>query len=525
MNCSRRSSTPGAISKRILVVLGLLGLSFLFSSISATSASAHAQLTATYPLDGSTSKLAPKEVALTWGEDVKTTSNQFSIVNNVGTRESFSFNYRFDSTSDEGTVKLIPSQVLPKGSYIVSWKVISHDGHLVGGAFSFGVNVPVANAKQLALNSYPDEILQVIFWIFIIISFGSIVAERKKQFFFASLVVITTSALRLINSYSTMGSAFLSRGSSKISLLAIASFLVAVLVVMKVTRTKLSKALPLFLIAVAFSTQALFEGHPLDISDPSILRYISVLHLLFALFWTGSVVALGLRPTKSQYAMTRVVSAVSILLVILFGSILSVFLALPIHYPGRTSWILFFIIKIGLVLVALLFGTYHHFVGKKISQADEFRLGRTLGFEVIVMAGGLLATSIMVSYTPPKVLLNSYLKPTKKTSSSNDLYTYIPLKFDNGSTGTFIAQKIVPGSANMLMVQFDPKSPIKPKSVDIYLSNAQLKIVDLHVKLVGYSNQFMAYGVLPSSGTWRINVQALIDDFSETQANVTGQLK
>ena len=525
MNRSRKSGGAKAFSQRILVVLGLLSLSFLFTTIGVTPAAAHAQLTATYPLDGSSQKVAPKEVVLAWGEDVKTTSNQFSIVNTVGAAESFSYRYLFDSTSGEGTVKLTPTQVLPKGSYFVSWKVISHDGHLIGGTFSFGVEVAASTVKQQNLNSYPDEILQALFWICMIISFGSIIAGRKREFLLSSCVVIAASVLRLLNSYLIMGSAFLSRGSSKISLLAIAFFLAAVIAIIKISQKKLSKLIALGVIALTFSSQALFEGHPLDISDPSILRYISVLHLLFALFWSGSVVALILRPTKAQYAMTRVVSTVSILLVVLFGSLLSLFLALPIHYPGHTSWILFFIIKIGLVLTALSLGAYHHFTGKRISQSDEFRFGKTLLFEVGVMAGVLVATSVMVSYTPPKVLLNSYLSRASTSSKENSLYSYMPLSFDNGSTGTFIAQKIVPGAANMLMVQFDPKSPIKPKSVDIYLSNAQLKIVDLHVKLVGYSNQFMAYGVLPSSGTWRINVQALIDDFSETQANVTGQLK
>jgi len=514
-----------ALIKRLWVSLGILVLSIFITSINATPALAHAQLIATYPLDGSSLKVAPHQVALTWGEDVKTAANEFSILNTQGTRESFSFSYHFNSGTHEGTVNLTPNQLLAKGSYIVSWKVISHDGHLVGGAFSFGVDVSASTVKQVSLNSYPDEMLQAIFWIFIIFGFGSVIAGRKREFLLSALIVITTSVLRLANSYSIMGSALLSRGSSKISLLAIATFLIAVVLAIKGTQSKSSKVTTLLLIALTFSSQALFEGHPLDISDPSVLRYISVLHLLFALFWSGSVVALVLRPTKSQYAMTRIVSTVSILLVVLFGSLLSLFLALPLHYPGHTSWILFFIIKIALIFLALLLGVYHHFVGKRLSQAEEFRMGKTLIFEVIVMAGVLAATSIMVSYTPPKVLLDSYLKPATKTSSTNSLYSYIPLNFDNGSTGTFIAQKVVPGTANMLMVQFSPQAKIQPKSVDIYLSNTQLKIVDLYVKLVGYGSEFMAYGVLPAAGTWHVNVQALIDDFTETQASVTGQLK
>ena len=527
-------SVKGA--KTTLASVAFLGFIVAFLISGTGFAQAHAQLIATYPLDGSSSQIPPKQVTLTWGEDVRTTSNQFSIVSTVGLKENFSFSYHFDSTTSEGTVTLLPTHELARGSYIVSWKVISHDGHLVGGAFSFGVGVAAATVKQQSSSSPFDEMIQALFWIFIIISFGAVLAGKIKIFLLASASVILASVIRLISSYLSLGSEYMLRGSSRISLLAIALFGINLALVLSNLRSekfsqvfsesKKQKTILISLISISFASQALFEGHPLDVTDPSILRYVSSFHLIFALFWSGSVVALFLNRTKKQYALTRVVSTVSILCVALFGSIISIFLLLPLQYPGHTSWVIFLIVKVGLLLLALGIGAFHHFAGRKMLVKEEFKIGRTLLFEVVVLCLVLVATSIMVSYTPPKVLLDSQLnKGSTSSISSNSSYTDIPLTFDNGEHGTFTVQRVIPGNPNMIMVFIDPKSKMKPKSVDVYLSNAKLKITDLHVKLVGYGNAFMAYGILPAAGIWHVNAQAIIDDFTESQASVTATLK
>ena len=111
----------------------IAGLATLLSVLCfATSASAHASLVSVEPGDGSVLALAPKTVQLRFNESV--TPAVISLIDAKGRT-------RNDATvqaADETIVITLPGN-LPRGTQVVSYRVISADGHPVGGSTVFSI--------------------------------------------------------------------------------------------------------------------------------------------------------------------------------------------------------------------------------------------------------------------------------------------------------------------------------------------------------------------------------------------------
>lgn len=115
-----------------LLVLGL-----------ATGASAHAVLVSMEPGDGSVLSQAPKSVQLRFNEAV--TPAVVSLIDAEGRA-------RDDATVSgvgETIVIALPDQ-LPRGTQVVSYRVISEDGHPVAGSLVFSIGAPTGSAANPA---------------------------------------------------------------------------------------------------------------------------------------------------------------------------------------------------------------------------------------------------------------------------------------------------------------------------------------------------------------------------------------
>ena len=96
--------------------------------------SAHAELVQTTPANGQRLDAAPSQVTLIFSESVNLLDDGISLLNSDGATVSTP-----DPTVDGHTVTWPMPKHLRTGPYVVTWRVISADGHPVEGAFSFGV--------------------------------------------------------------------------------------------------------------------------------------------------------------------------------------------------------------------------------------------------------------------------------------------------------------------------------------------------------------------------------------------------
>jgi methionine-rich copper-binding protein CopC/uncharacterized protein YhhL (DUF1145 family) len=503
--------------------------------LSPAPAQAHAQLINTYPIANSVLKTAPANITLTWGEKVLTNSDEVLLADSTGAKVITSYAMKLDQNSNQSTVTLTPSKVLPAGSYIVSWRAVSRDGHLVGGAYSFGVNQKPVKATHASFVSYPDKILQFIFWALLIVAFGSILAGSYFIFVITAFLGIIIAGLRIVVLSSILPGSYLDSGSSKISLLAIIVFAILlassmnwVLSPKKIKREEklgLIGTSQLLLIAMLFSSQEFFEGHALDLTHPILLRYIAAGHLFFAITWAGSVCGLLLRQTHAQFELTRKINTVSIFGLIPLATTLTFYLARPVNLYSKSNWALFLGIKILFVVTTLALGAFHHLRSKELAIEEDFDFKRSLKFEMATFAAILITTVTLVSFTPPKILQTERSNSSASASSLTERNYSIPLTFDDGLKGTLFIPNLTLGTPSEISIDLKGPKIQSAKNMEIYFSNAALNLTDIQVTLAGSKNHYTSVVLLPAKGSWHLDVQILLDPFTEAQANLDTVIK
>ncbi|SBT37059.1 copper transport protein [Micromonospora narathiwatensis] len=126
----RRAARWGTLAGLLVTLVALL-------LAPATPASAHAVLVSTSPTASAVVPNAPAEVVLTFSEGVRKVPGKIRVIAPDGSRAD-----RGEPTFN-GTVVTIPVDPSgARGTYLVSYRVISADSHPVSGAFTYSVGAP-----------------------------------------------------------------------------------------------------------------------------------------------------------------------------------------------------------------------------------------------------------------------------------------------------------------------------------------------------------------------------------------------
>lgn len=124
------------------LLAALLGVVFGLLLAVAGPASAHAALTGSDPQDGAVVATAPKQVTLTFSEQVAVGKGSIRILDPNGKRadtEAAPLDLHSGSTVKYGVAL---HTGLPDGTYTVAWQAVSADSHPVSGAFTFSIGAP-----------------------------------------------------------------------------------------------------------------------------------------------------------------------------------------------------------------------------------------------------------------------------------------------------------------------------------------------------------------------------------------------
>ncbi len=117
-------------------------------------ASAHASLAFSEPRDGTVLAQAPKTVQLRFSESV--TAGAVNLIDAAGKLRGDAL---VDARDEAITITLPPD--LPQGTQIVSYRVISEDGHPVTGAVTFSIGAPTANKAP----DSADRSINALIWL------------------------------------------------------------------------------------------------------------------------------------------------------------------------------------------------------------------------------------------------------------------------------------------------------------------------------------------------------------------------
>ncbi|MFJ9316303.1 copper resistance CopC/CopD family protein [Pimelobacter simplex] len=119
---------PALILAVLVAVLTVLG--------TATSASAHATLVSTDPAEGAVLPEAPSEVTFTFDEPVQLVPDGLLAFDAEGKRVDLD-----PKASGVEVTGALPGD-LANGTYVITWRVVSADGHPIAGSLTFHVGAP-----------------------------------------------------------------------------------------------------------------------------------------------------------------------------------------------------------------------------------------------------------------------------------------------------------------------------------------------------------------------------------------------
>lgn len=130
--------------RRPLAAVALLAtlISLLFGLVlaGASPASAHAALTGSDPQDGAVVATAPKEVTLTFSEQIAMGEDSIRVLDPSGKRADTGAPRDLRTGAVQYGITLHSG--LPDGTYTVAWQAVSADSHPVSGAFTFSIGAP-----------------------------------------------------------------------------------------------------------------------------------------------------------------------------------------------------------------------------------------------------------------------------------------------------------------------------------------------------------------------------------------------
>ncbi|WP_436740361.1 copper resistance protein CopC [Streptomyces sp. BBFR102] len=296
------------MAARLLPVLLALVLAGLAVLAGAGRAGAHAALTGSDPRQDSVVEQAPKEVSLTFSEQIAVDEEAIRVLDPAGNRVDTGQTPRsLGSGGAQYAVELRAG--LPDGTFTVAYQVVSADSHPVAGAFTFSVGAPSETSAAVPDQAAGGGAVGALYGIARYLSYGGFTllvggaafvlvcwprgagvrpTQRLVAFSWVGLTAATLAMLLLRGPYA---------GSGKLADV----FDLEVLGGVLETRTGAALVSRLLLLAAAALFVAVLFGAYARHEDPKDRR-----DLTFGLAIGGTVVAVGLAATwaLSEHAST-----------------------------------------------------------------------------------------------------------------------------------------------------------------------------------------------------------------------------
>ncbi|MEU5720687.1 copper resistance protein CopC [Micromonospora sp. NPDC047738] len=151
----RRAAADRHWAARLGTVAGLLVVLVALLVAPATPASAHAVLVSTSPTASAVVPGAPAEVVLTFSEGVRKVPGKIRVIAPDGSRAD-----RGEPTFKDTVVTIPVDPSGARGTYLVSYRVISADSHPVSGAFTYSVGAPSTPPTDTGTDSRANPVVE-----------------------------------------------------------------------------------------------------------------------------------------------------------------------------------------------------------------------------------------------------------------------------------------------------------------------------------------------------------------------------
>jgi len=505
------------------ILAGLLAA--VFGLLLASPASAHAELVASTPGNGARLAQAPAEVQMRFTEAVNLIPGGIRLVDEAGA----SVRTPEPAVAGHTLTWRMPTD-LAQGSYVVSWRVVSSDGHPVAGAFSFGIGAP---ARAVAGNTPTTPWMVVAarlagylgFALFAgVVTFvlwcspGTRTHPTLQRLVRAGLIGGALAAViglllqgpyiaglamsRLLDPallQETLGTPFGSAMAARLALYAALAALAWRLpaITTGYRRWLTPAGIAALAVAIAGAGHGAASGRPLDLG-------IDALHALTAGIWVGGLVALavlgrGVPPLALPRFSTLAMGSVVVL--VATGTLNSLEQIKDPLDLLLTRYGLFLLLKLALVAATL--------AAAALSR-HRLRQGRVPLTSVRVEAGltasVLAVTAILAMTAPPSQLVLPTNDPAAARSTAASRPTPTVVHMSLGEQGKATLQVLQPGTpASQLQVFLTDSNgqPLKSGGVDLKLANPDHDLAPIPVPLKPWNGAWSADYHFPLPGTWK----------------------
>jgi copper transport protein len=505
---------------------------FLLVVCLASGAAAHASLVSAEPADGSVLATAPQTVQLRFNEPI--TPAVISLIDSSGkTRGDVGVQ------AVDRTVTMTLPENLPRGTQVVSYRIVSADGHPVGGALVFSIGemtaAPVTAPPKSSL------LVAALIWLARAGVYLGLFVGVGGAFFAAWIgqgpdggkAIITALRIGIVSAVVSLGLQGIDllnlpltgivtlapwSGAFTTSLGPSLLTAIAAMVIAYVALRSPSIAISWVLTSAAMLGVGLSlasSGHaatapPLWLTRPSLF-----LHGVGVTYWVGALAPLVAMAWRQSDSLPRVLMNFSALAVpvvgvlVLTGMVLAVVQLESFGALIKTAYGIILLVKLTLVLLLLALAALNRFYLTAIVVAD-YRNTRLLLRSVVfecVLAVGILAVVAGWRFTPPPRTLVAEVDAPLAVHIHTDAAMFQVL-VSPGKVGSdnFVLQ-LMNGDASLLQA----------KEATLILSLPARGIEPLErTATLGADGYWHVQGVpLPYPGRWHMRIEALVTDFKK----------
>jgi copper transport protein len=518
----------------LFLVAGLFGM-----VEGASSALAHASLLQSTPADGEVLSEAPARFVLTFNEPVAPVVMRLIDADGAGSELSKV------QTHDESVV--IDAPPLKPGTHALSWRVISADGHPVGGSIVFSIGKPSASTVPVRTDTPPA--LMATIWLARVLLYVGLFVGVGGRFFAAWIAQgqpLPRSAERAIDACLMAGliATIVSLGLQGLDALGV-DFLRLADWIVWAAALKTSYALTLgiaaFALALALAsgwvrgvavmrgTSALAilavglalaaSGHASDAPPQTVTRPAIFVHGVCIAFWVGSLLPLAAlirngdaTAADSLIRFSRIVPIPVALLVASGGLMATVQID---HFAALWTTAYGWIFDAKIISVVLLLGVA---AWNRFRLTPRVKAGVSSGQRAIVrsIAVETVFVAIILSlvaawrFTPPPRNLSTALSPLEPS-------------FVHVMNAQLMANiTITPGQSGpvkvVIVIENPELEPFPVKGVSLAFVNpgAGIEPIRRDARPASDGNWSIDDLTIPRSGRWMLTVTILVTDFKET---------
>jgi len=507
---------------RLLAALATLLLVAGFAS----GASAHAALVAAEPANGSMLATAPKAVELRFNEPV--TPGAIRLIDGAGRARD---DARVSASGE--TISVVMPADLPDGTAVVSYRVISQDGHPVTGSVIFSVGMPTAAKPPAAAAAGLNALIwltRVGLYVGLFVGVGGVFFARWVAWSMIGMAVPRMAlAIGLASAVASVGalgldllglppSALASSGPWEVALATSAGpALLVAFIAMLLARLALGSAWYARAVAmIAFIGVGLslaMTGHAATAPPEALTRPAIFLHGLGVAFWVGALAPLVVLVSKPTAATLPILNRFSRIAALAVGVLALTGLALAIVQLEKpealvgTGYGLILSTKLVLVTGLLALAALNRF---RLTPALARNETQTPALRRSILLEGAIAVAILA------VVAGWRFTPPPRT-----ILPETPLAIHIHTDKAMFQVLVSPGKAGandfVLQLMTGDATPLAAKEATLTLSLPERGMEPMEGEAsLGPDGYWHVRKVeLPFAGRWHMRIDALVTDFEQ----------